>query len=247
MQVAARSPNGRDADGQDTALVVVFVREPGKALPLRFHQPEGGYNLVTDESGPESHVGRELGRVSLERSEHVDRARFSIVDGDPWGWFRLDPVTGILTTAAPLDRERSARVTLDVVANTLAFFARTSVTVTLDDVNDNAPRFVQPLARVSVVESWPTGLELYVPEASDADAGINAELEYSLASGPNTMFAVEPRSGMLRLLRPLRLQAGREFALELAVTDKGRPRLTSRQQVLVQVSAVHRVIIFLLI
>ncbi|KAK8767142.1 hypothetical protein V5799_006076 [Amblyomma americanum] len=238
-QVAARHPNSHDSDGQDTALVVVFVREAGRPAPLRFRAPAEGYSFAIDEDGVQPSLGRELGRLSLERSDQVDRARFSIVDGDPLGWFRLDPLTGVLSTAAPLDRERSERLTLGVVANTLSFFARTSVTVTLRDVNDNAPRFSQPLVRLGVPESWPPGLELYVPDASDADDGVNAELEYALASGPAVLFSVEHSSGMLRLLQPVRLQAAKEFALELTVSDRGQPRLTSRQKLLVTVLDVN--------
>ncbi|KAH8041489.1 hypothetical protein HPB51_016934 [Rhipicephalus microplus] len=238
-QVAARHPNSHDSEGQDTALVVVFVREAGRAAPLRFRTPAEGYSFSIDEDGAQPSLGRELGRLSLERSDQVDRARFSIVDGDPHGWFRLDPLTGVLSTAAPLDRERSQQLTLGVVANTLSFFARTSVTVTLRDVNDNAPSFAQPLVRLGVPESWPPGLELYVPDASDADDGVNAELEYALASGPAGLFAVEHGSGMLRLLQPVRLQAGKEFALEITVSDKGQPRLASRQKLVVTVKDVN--------
>ncbi|CAN8006312.1 unnamed protein product [Ixodes hexagonus] len=231
--MSARHPSARDADSQDTALVVVFVRDTSRALPLRFTLPRGAteYSFQVSEDGPEARIGRELGRV--------DRARFSIVDGDPLGWFRLDPVTGVLTTAAPLDRERNARVTLTVVANTLAFFTRASVAVTLEDVNDNAPQFARPLVRLSVAESWPTGLELYVPEASDPDDGINADLEFRLESGPAALFGVDARTGMVRLLRPLRTQAGKEFALELAASDRGQPRLSSRQQLLIKVEDVN--------
>ncbi|KAM7290979.1 cadherin-related tumor suppressor [Ixodes scapularis] len=241
IQMSARHPSGRDVDYQDTALVVVFVRDTGRALPLRFTLPRGAaeYSFQIPEDGPEARIGRELGRVSLERSDQVDRARFSIVDGDPLGWFRLDPVTGVLTTAAPLDRERNARVTLTVVANTLAFFTRASVAVTLGDVNDNAPRFARPLVRLSVAESWPTGLELYVPEASDPDDGVNADLEFRLESGPAALFGVDARTGMVRLLRPLRTQAGKEFALELAASDRGQPRLSSKQQLLIRVEDVN--------
>ncbi|XP_075544524.1 cadherin-related tumor suppressor fat [Dermacentor variabilis] len=239
IQVAARHPNSHDSEGQDTALVVVFVREAGRAAPLRFRSPAEGYSFSIDEDGAQPSLGRELGRLSLERSDQVDRARFSIVDGDPQGWFRLDPLTGVLSTAAPLDRERSQRLTLGVVANTLSFFARTSVAVTLRDVNDNAPRFAQALVRLGVPESWPPGLELYVPDASDADDGVNAELEYALASGPAALFAVEHGSGMLRLLQPVRLQAGKEFALEMTVSDRGQPRLTSRQKLVVTVQDVN--------
>ncbi|XP_064481963.1 cadherin-related tumor suppressor-like [Ornithodoros turicata] len=227
--VSATNPGDKESLNQQTALVVVFVRDPTKVIPLQFVQRDG-YQFVTDENAS---VGREIGRAALVRSGHVDRARFSIIGGDPLGWFRIDPLTGVVVTTAPIDREKRDRLTLDVVANTLAYFVRTSVTVTVTDLNDNAPEFKTPFQRISLPEGWPIGLELYAAEATDKDDGINSRIEYRLVSNPEEIFAVDKDTGMLKLQKPVRSQAGREFELEITATDLGSPPLSSRQQIVV--------------
>lgn len=42
--------------------------------------------------------------------------RYSIYAGDPDGYFSIDPVSGIVSVASPLDHERHAQVLLNVQA-----------------------------------------------------------------------------------------------------------------------------------
>ncbi len=84
--------------------------------------------------------------------------RYSIVSGDDLGWFRIDERTGLLTTQRRLDHERRAAATLRVEARDGGgYTARTNVTVTVQDENDEVPRFERETWSVELSEGEPPG------------------------------------------------------------------------------------------
>ncbi|NWS78157.1 PCD16 protein, partial [Crotophaga sulcirostris] len=75
-------------------------------------------------------------------------------------WFAIDPATGIITTAAPLDYEKDPQPQLTVLATdrgTPALSSSAVVRVALQDVNDNEPVFRSNFYNVSLKENTPVG------------------------------------------------------------------------------------------
>lgn len=71
--------------------------------------------------------------------------RFSLVD-DGGGRFVIDADSGVVSTTTPLDREMASQHVLVVKATDAGLLPRSAVvtlSVDVDDVNDNAPRFLQ--------------------------------------------------------------------------------------------------------
>ncbi|XP_010125786.1 PREDICTED: protocadherin-16-like, partial [Chlamydotis macqueenii] len=88
--------------------------------------------------------------------------RYSIVHGHDThsSWFAIDPATGIITTAAPLDYEKDHQPQLTVLATdrgTPALSSSAVVRVALQDVNDNEPVFRSNFYNVSLKENTPVG------------------------------------------------------------------------------------------
>uniref|UniRef100_A0A8C8AD23 Protocadherin-16 n=1 Tax=Otus sunia TaxID=257818 RepID=A0A8C8AD23_9STRI len=88
--------------------------------------------------------------------------RYSIVHGRDThsSWFAIDPATGIITTAAPLDYEKDPQPQLTVLATDRGSPALSSsavVHVALQDVNDNEPVFRSNFYNVSLKENTPVG------------------------------------------------------------------------------------------
>uniref|UniRef100_A0A8C0FQY8 Cadherin domain-containing protein n=1 Tax=Bubo bubo TaxID=30461 RepID=A0A8C0FQY8_BUBBB len=88
--------------------------------------------------------------------------RYSIVHGRDThsSWFAIDPATGIITTAAPLDYEKDPQPQLTVLATDRGSPALSSsavVHVALQDVNDNEPVFRSNFYNVSLKENIPVG------------------------------------------------------------------------------------------
>uniref|UniRef100_A0A4W4GSM4 Cadherin-23 n=1 Tax=Electrophorus electricus TaxID=8005 RepID=A0A4W4GSM4_ELEEL len=111
-----------------------------------------------------------------------------------WDSFRIDPLTGVITTTVKLDREKQALYSLIVVAYDLGqpvpYETTQPLQVALSDIDDNEPVFLKPPVRgvpfqsMSVPEQSPAGTVVgNVTGAVDADEGSNAVVYYFIAGG----------------------------------------------------------------
>lgn len=130
----------------------------------------------------------------------------SFPDGDPVQDFSLDPVSGVLSTARALDRERLASYLLTVVVRDHGSPPRSAtmaVSVRVLDLNDNAPSFAQASYAVEVPEDLPMGSLVLQLVAEDPDEGTNGQVSYYLGNESLGAFQVEPESGLIRSALPL--------------------------------------------
>lgn len=115
--------------------------------------------------------------------------------------FRIDPRTGRLSVAAPLDRETTPTLAFTVTASDRAEREeerkRTSVTaqVVLLDVNDNRPVFASADV-AQVMEDAELGSLLHHFVAIDGDLGENGLVSYCIVAGnENGLFTLEEKTG----------------------------------------------------
>ena len=113
------------------------------------------------------------------------------------------------------------------------------VLVTIDDVNDNPPEFDSPTVHISVAENIALSTTIYAAHARDRDSGVNGEVTYRLVeSGPPT-FRVDPRLGLVMLVRPLDFEKAARHSVLLVATDAGSPPLSTNLTVNVDVQDVN--------
>ncbi len=119
-----------------------------------------------------------------------------------------------------------------------------SVTVTVADENDNAPVFASGRAvhLASVSESAAPGTALEVePDlaATDADAGENGAVRYSLSGGPpgaaGGIFRIDPDSGEVAMVGQLDRESVDRYHLTVHATDGGDPPFSSSTALVVEV------------
>lgn len=140
--------------------------------------------------------------------------------------FTIDPVTGLITTAAQMDREMSDSYELMIVATDQALpvssrkTAEKMVTVIILDVNDNAPRFVSMNA-VALMQTTSPGSLITTVQAVDPDDGNNGQVEYSITAGDTSLFRIDSQTGQLFLKSTLKSQVSL-YELTLKAQDKGR-------------------------
>ncbi|XP_032829257.2 protocadherin-16-like isoform X2 [Petromyzon marinus] len=192
---------------------------------------------------------------------------FSILYGNDDGAFSLNANTGRLTVRDPaaLDFESmprrvviiTARVVLpnattvgiagDAAAATegkegdkMAAVAIAAVTVTLRDVNDNAPRFPWQRLATTVRENEPAGTVVTQLVAWDVDGGAGGQLEFALAPGSlSSGFRLDSLTGIITTTASLDREAAPVHQLEVWAVDRGRPRLTGSTVVRVTVEDVN--------
>ncbi|KFM59095.1 Cadherin-23, partial [Stegodyphus mimosarum] len=104
--------------------------------------------------------------------------------------FVIDAATGIITTQAPLDRERKENYTMIVVAHDFGFppqEAHRVLRIFVLDVDDSDPQFERPLKsqpiEIRLKEEEPIGTIAGVVKAVDNDTGVNSVIDYYILNG----------------------------------------------------------------
>ncbi|XP_052430080.1 protocadherin alpha-8-like [Carassius gibelio] len=140
-----------------------------------------------------------------------------------------------LVVDGPLDRELASEYNVTISATdegTPPLSSTSVITVHVSDVNDNAPRFPEPVINVYVKENSQTGAVIQTVSAFDPDVGDNARITYSLLetskSGPVTsMININSESGDIHSLQSFNYEEIKTFEFKVQATDSGVPPLSS--------------------
>lgn len=148
---------------------------------------------------------------------------YGISGGDEHSVFCLDMTTGELTVIGYLDRERESEYLLNVTVYDLGKEQKSSsriIPITVLDVNDNAPKFEKNLASFRVTENALNGTAFFRAKATDADAGDNAKVTYSLVTDTKD-FAIDKVTGVLYVANALDRERQELYELRIRATDGG--------------------------
>nr|XP_055033313.1 protocadherin alpha-3-like isoform X22 [Misgurnus anguillicaudatus] len=140
-----------------------------------------------------------------------------------------------LVVNGPLDRESAHQYNVTITATdegTPPLSSTSVITVHVSDVNDNAPRFPEPVINVYVKENSQIGAVIYTVSAFDPDVGDNARITYSLVEsskiGPVTsMININSDSGDIHSLQSFNYEEIKTFQFKVQATDSGVPPLSS--------------------
>ncbi|NWY25347.1 PCD23 protein, partial [Pheucticus melanocephalus] len=168
---------------------------------------------------------------------------YSLID-DTYGAFAIDSVTGSIVTTKALDRETKSQYTFRAVASDCStHFPRstTVMTVLIQDVNDNTPKFEQSYYKASIWEGQSPKTDIIQVFATDLDSGLNGETEYSIVSGnENATFLIDSARGILATNTGLDYENASSYRfLLLLASDCGTPSLNSTATVLITVLDVN--------
>ncbi|NWH56060.1 PCD23 protein, partial [Geococcyx californianus] len=173
---------------------------------------------------------------------------YALID-DTYGTFAVDSVTGSIVTTKALDRETKSQYTFRAVASDCSTHLNSAlcgVTVLLQDMNDNVPKFEQKYYKASVWECQTPKTDIIQIFATDLDNGLNGEIEYSILSGnENSTFLIDSTRGILATNTVLDHEntSHHRFAsshhLVLLASDRGTPSLNSTATVLITVLDVN--------
>ncbi|KAH0535378.1 hypothetical protein KQX54_016085 [Cotesia glomerata] len=154
---------------------------------------------------------------------------------NPGGKFAIDPITGIVEVVGTLDREEQDEYLLKVGAADGAWVAETTLTITIQDQNDNAPEFTEESYHFHFPELQRRLAHVGQVAAADRDKqGPNSVISYSLLH-PSDLFSVDPATGDIFSKRTLRYKHTHRpsspenlYSLTVIATDNGKPPLSSK-------------------
>uniref|UniRef100_A0A8C6ZXF9 Protocadherin gamma-A7-like n=1 Tax=Nothoprocta perdicaria TaxID=30464 RepID=A0A8C6ZXF9_NOTPE len=165
----------------------------------------------------------DIGRNSLQGYELSDNEHFALdVQTGKDGWKRPE-----LVLVKVLDREEAAFHELVLTAMDGGDPPRTGtvlIRVIVLDANDNAPVFSQAVYTVRVREDVPLGSVLLTVSATDADDGMNGEVNFSfekISVKASEIFHLDTETGVITLTGSLDFEEGDSYELEVQAKDGG--------------------------
>ncbi|XP_053605342.1 cadherin-87A isoform X2 [Plodia interpunctella] len=189
------------------ATITVTIKDVNDEPP-RFNRRE--YSLEIPESLP---VGTPLPNLDMviTDTDVGQNSVFSIRLSDELGAFVVEPATATgsasvtlrLNSSLNFEDPNQRKFILEVIAEEIytspRLSSKASVTISLTDVNDNAPIFSDDQYSATVAEAAPAGTRVTVVEATDRDTGRFGTdgIVYQLSGNGAELFRVDNRSGVI--------------------------------------------------
>ena len=184
--------------------------------------------------------------------EIFNTQRYNIVSGNTNNAFRLsshrerDGVLYLdLQINGFLDRETTAFYSLVIEAldgGSPPLRGFMTVNITIQDVNDNQPIFNQSRYFATVPENATIGTSVLQVFATDTDAGDNGRITYSInrrQSDRDSVFGIDPRTGVISVNRPLDFETKEVHELVVVASDSGVQALETTAFVSIRVTDVN--------
>ncbi|NXD72513.1 PCDC2 protein, partial [Eolophus roseicapillus] len=141
-----------------------------------------------------------------------------------------------LVTQGNLDHEKAAAYNITVTATDSGnppLSSQKVIHVEISDINDNPPRFEEPVYSVYIPENNPLGAFMCTIKATDPDVAENAYVSYSLLDGEieglpvSSYVSIKSDSGDMYAVRSFDYETLREFQVVVQAQDAGIPSLSS--------------------
>ncbi|CAH1233112.1 CELSR2 [Branchiostoma lanceolatum] len=171
-----------ELDSFGTILAVYVIHVSLTSDVTLYKDPDGLCNttsfFVTMEENSNM-VSVDLGSLM---NQSLSGLQFSLVPGGDADRFSIDPSSGVLTPNSPLDREEKDTLVFRIAMATRYDVTFATVTVTVTDINDNAPTLVETWSSEYILQSTPINSIVGLVRAEDPDAGENATLTYTIVA-----------------------------------------------------------------
>ena len=171
--------------------------------------------------------------------------RYSIVSGNIGDAFAINNNDGMITVNSNIDREMISEYTLTVRARDRVRPRRSDtsvVTITVYDVNDNAPVFQRSQYSLVIREdvSVPSTHITLIATDADQPGNANSAIRYQIESGNVGMaFNLSEATGVLTLQNSLDFETVSSYTLVVTASDSGTVPLSSNATVSITVVNVN--------
>ncbi|KAM4732126.1 protocadherin alpha-8-like isoform 5-T5 [Anableps anableps] len=195
--------------------------------------------------------GRVVGNVAKDLNLNVQQLQstdLQMTSGYKKQYFDINRESGILFVSERIDREdlcpnlAKCSLNMQAISNNPRSLHR--IEVLINDINDNAPTFLEEVITVDISEASYVGERHPLPVAYDADVGINSVKTYKLNT--NDYFSLDIQSAgdqsvSAELVLQKALDREKEPLIELILTavDGGKPPKTGTLRIKVNVLDVN--------
>ncbi|XP_063025248.1 protocadherin gamma-A10-like [Melospiza melodia melodia] len=226
-ELVLRAMDGGDPARTGTARIRVTVVDANDNAPV-FSQAE--YMVHVPEDVP---VGSTLVTVTATDADegangHVKYSLHRITEGAS-ELFHLETETGEITLKKNVDFEDISSFELEVQARDDGeLFDAAKVTVSVTDVNDNAPELTVSSSLTEISEDAPSGTVVALLHVNDRDSGANGEVRCSLDK--DVPFRLQSSHGSyysVVIARELDREQVSEYNVTVRAADGGSPSLQS--------------------
>ncbi len=167
---------------------------------------------------------------------------YSIIGGNELEQFFIEPLTGVLRTSEPLDREQQSSYTLTILATFGSGQEITTyVQIAIGDENDNAPQFPSEYIQLDIPEN--TLAPSISLKVTDLDEGTNGEFSlFLIEDGLAAEFFTVDNSGFVQLNKALNRDLFETIVFTLFCFDSGVPVQYSSVHIQVNVLDVNNIV-----
>lgn len=212
--------NGRPPLSNNTGIVSVQVTDVNDNPPIFVSTP---FQASVLESSP---VGSSILHIQAIDTDSGDNARleYKLTGTSSDTPFIINSATGWVTVRSTLDRESVEHYFFGVEARDYGMpplSATASVTITVMDVNDNHPEFLQKEYYARLNEDAAVGTSVVTVTAVDRD--VNSAVTYQITGGnTRNRFAISTAggAGLLSLALPLDYKQERRYVLTVTASDR---------------------------
>ena len=225
QRISAEDNGGKS----NTATVNIKVLDVNDQSPAFNEQP---YSFRVDEGL----IGEDVGQVQAEDQDLGDNAIVHYSIEEDQNLFKVDDLSGMIKTVTELDFEAKNVHYLVVKASDLVNEPATAtVTILVQDVQDETPKFDQTRYEGKVLENLENQAILSV-QATDLD---NIQtITYEIVSGDQTLFSIDPESGELRTLKGLDFEQQKIHFLTVSTVEarqvQGQPSSSCQIEISVE-------------
>ncbi|XP_075131515.1 protocadherin alpha-5-like isoform X8 [Leptodactylus fuscus] len=146
----------------------------------------------------------------------------------------------------PLDREKEPLVNLTLTAfdgGKPKLSGTTQLIISVQDVNDNAPTFSQPVYETYLLENAQKGTIVVKLNATDADLGENGEVVYEFSNQVppllRSLFDLDKISGDIKVVGEVDFEQNSQYEIRVDAFDRGQYPMAGHCKVLVNVVDVN--------
>ncbi|KAH8237858.1 hypothetical protein KR032_003993 [Drosophila birchii] len=209
-----------------TGYLIICVNDVNDHEPV-FEKSE--YSAVLSELAPAGSYVASITATDEDTGVNA-QVHYEILSGNELKWFAMDPLTGLIVSAGPLDREVRDSVELSISARDGGpnpKFAYTQLKVTVLDENDEAPQFGQRQQNVTIGEDAPPQTLVALMTATDHDQGTNGSVTFALAPSVERLyprqFALDALTGQLTTRLALDREKMARYEIPVIARDQGSP------------------------